>query len=52
VQRVYDDILSGDITVSAGQDCKFIKGGEITDGVTVVGGSFGLNGAAVDRDLD
>ena len=48
---MYDGTFNGNVTVSAGQDCRFINGGQITGNVTVVGGSFVANGAAVGGNL-
>jgi hypothetical protein len=48
---VYDGTFKGNLTVSVGQDCAFLNGGEVTGDVTVVGGNFVLNGAAVDGSL-
>lgn len=47
----YDGTFNGDVIVSAGQDCAFVNGGQITGNVTVVGGNFVLNGAAVGGNL-
>jgi YVTN family beta-propeller protein len=43
----FDSTISGDLTVSDGQDCRIINGGQVTGNVTVSGGNFVLSGAAV-----
>ena len=48
---VYEGTFSGNITVSAGQNCEFINGGRVTGNVTMVGGNFVLNGAGVGGNL-
>jgi YVTN family beta-propeller protein len=47
---IYDGTFNGNLTVSAGQDCIFLKG-RITGNVNVVGGNFALNGSAVGGNL-
>jgi YVTN family beta-propeller protein len=42
---VYDGTFNGNITVSAGQNCAFLNGGQITGNVTMTGGNFVLNGS-------
>jgi hypothetical protein len=48
---VFDGTFTGNLTVSAGQNCKFINGGQISGNVDVVGGNFVLNGASVGGNL-
>lgn len=48
---VYDGTFKGNLTVSAGQDCVFVNGGQVTGNVTEVGGNFVLKGASVDGSL-
>ncbi|HTW53383.1 MAG TPA: choice-of-anchor tandem repeat GloVer-containing protein [Stellaceae bacterium] len=47
----YNGIFHGNITVSAGQNCQFINGGQITGNVTMTGGNFVLNGSSVGVNL-
>jgi YVTN family beta-propeller protein len=44
---VYNGTFNGDLTISAGQDCRFINGGQITGSVVQSGGNFVLSGSAV-----
>jgi len=43
----FDGTISGNLTVSAGQDCRVVNGGQVTGNVTVSGGNFVLSGGAV-----
>jgi YVTN family beta-propeller protein len=47
---IYNGTFNGNLTVSAGQDCVFLKG-KITGNVNLVGGNFALNGSAVGGNL-
>jgi YVTN family beta-propeller protein len=44
---VYNGTFKGSITVSSGQNCQFISGGQITGNVAENGGNLSLNGASV-----
>jgi YVTN family beta-propeller protein len=44
---VYNGTFKGSITVSSGQNCQFVSGGQITGNIAVTGGNVGLNGASV-----
>jgi YVTN family beta-propeller protein len=44
---LYNGTFKGSITVSAGQDCHFISGGQITGNVALTGGNLGLSGVSV-----
>jgi YVTN family beta-propeller protein len=44
---LYDGTFKGSVTVSAGQDCRFISGGQITRNVALTGGNLGLSGASL-----
>jgi YVTN family beta-propeller protein len=48
---VYNGTFKGNISVSAGQNCQFISGGQITGNVSSSGGNLGLNGASVGGSL-
>jgi YVTN family beta-propeller protein len=48
---VYNGTFIGDVTVSTGQNCKFINGGQIVGNVNVTGGNFGLTNATLDGNL-
>ena len=43
----YNGTFNGSITVSSGQNCQFISGGQITGNIAATGGNVGLNGASV-----
>jgi YVTN family beta-propeller protein len=43
----YDGAIKGDLTVSEGQDCRIVDGGQVTGNVKVAGGNFVLSSAAV-----
>ena len=43
---VYNGTFNGSLTISAGQDCRFV-GGQITGNVTLAGGNFVLSGSSV-----
>jgi hypothetical protein len=43
----YDGSFTGNVTVSAGQECTFLNGGRITGNVMIVAGTFTLNSASV-----